>query len=53
MSGSIKQCLRVGMARLSEYCRDRPRLANLASPHDGDVVGDVTHDGEIVRDEQI
>src|SRR5690242_8052840 len=38
---SIKQRLCVGMARLSEYCRDRAGLANLARSHDDDVVGDV------------
>ena len=41
------------MSRVRVDRRRRRALHDLAEVHDGDVVGDVTHHGEIMRDEQI
>src|SRR5919197_479319 len=48
-----EQRTRVRMARLRVDLRRRRALYDLAEVHHSDVVGDVPHDGEIMRDEQI
>ena len=42
-----------GMARLRVELGGRRGLDDLAEVHDGDAVGDVAHDREVVADEEV
>src|SRR5213592_2701656 len=44
---------RVGVARLLIDLRSRRSFDDLAEIHDRDIIGDMTDDGEVMRDEQI
>ena len=41
------------MLRVVEYRGHRPLLHDGTEIHHGDVVGDLTDDGEVVRDEKV
>ena len=47
-----KQFPRIGMLRISEHLIHAALLDDLPFAHDGDAVGDVPHDADVVRDEE-
>jgi hypothetical protein len=47
-----QKSLRVGMLRIAEHLGDRALLDDLALEHHADAIRDLTHDAEIMGDEQ-